>query len=34
VLLIEGQAAIVLNLKPYHAQVIQLLGPPYQVIYS
>jgi transposase len=34
VLLIEGQAALVLNLKPHQAQVTQLLGPFYQSLYS
>jgi transposase len=34
VLLIEGQAAMVLNLKPPQWQVIQLLGPPYQALYT
>ena len=34
VLLIDGQAAIVLNLKPPQQHVIQLLGPPYQALYT
>ena len=34
VLLIEGQAARVLNLKPPQWHVIQLLGPPYQALYT
>ena len=34
VLLIAHQTPIVLNLKPPQQQVIQLLGPPYQVLYT
>lgn len=32
--LINGQAAMVLNLKPPQQQVIQLLGSPYQALYT
>ncbi|MFO1432787.1 MAG: hypothetical protein U1F76_22145 [Candidatus Competibacteraceae bacterium] len=34
VLLIEGQAAMVLNLTARHQLVINLLGQPYQQLYS
>jgi transposase len=34
VLLIEGQAAMVLNMKSPQQHVIQLLGPPYQALYA
>lgn len=34
VLLIADQAAMVLNLKPPQLQVIRLLGPPYQLLYT
>jgi transposase len=33
-LLIEGQAAMVLNIKPPQQHIIQLLGPPYQALYG
>jgi transposase len=34
VLLVDGQATLVLNLKPTQQHVIQLLGPPYQALYT
>lgn len=34
VLLIPGQAAMILNLKPPQQQVLQLLGPAYQAFYT
>lgn len=34
VLVIEGQPAMILNLKPPQQQVIQLLGPAYQAFYT
>jgi len=34
VLLIEGQAAMVLNVKPPQQHIIRLLGPPYQALYG
>ena len=34
VLLIEGQAAMILNLTARHQLVINLLGQPYQQLYS
>jgi len=33
-LVIQTGQILVLNLKPYHQQVLRLLGPPYEALYS